>query len=235
MRTAVTDGLVLQSPCKVNGAGVERSAERPVATVAEIEALATAMPEHLRLVVLLAAWCQLRRGEILGLRRKDIDLSQAVVNIEQTRTFAMSGESLIKEPKTTSSRRSIAVPRHLVERVAEHLSLYTDASPDALVFRGRNGKQLTRDALQGSWEQARASIGRPDLRLHDLRHTGLTLAAATGATTADLMHRAGHSSAAAAQRYQHATRDRDRVLADALSELVEAVPASPLPPEVGIR
>ena len=54
---------------------------------------------------------------------------------------------------------------------------------------------LTRDALQGSWERARMTIGRPDLRLHDMRHTGLTLAAATGATTAELMHRAGHASA----------------------------------------
>ena len=118
-----------------------------------------------------------------------------------------------------------------MERAAEHLSRYTDAGPEALVFTGRAGNQLTRDALQGSWERARTSIGRPDLRLHDLRHTGLTLAAATGATTAELMHRAGHSSAAAALRYQHATQDRDRVIADALGELVEAAPISPIPRE----
>ena len=61
--------------------------------------------------------------------------------------------------------------------------------------------------------------GRSDLRLHDLRHTGLTLAAATGATTVELMHRAGHSSSVAAMRYQHATKDRDRVIADALGAL----------------
>ena|ERR1039458_6089993 len=55
----------------------------------------------------------------------------------------------------------------------------------------------------------------------NLRHTGLTLAAATGATTAELMHRAGHASASASLRYQHATRDRDQVLANALAELVQ--------------
>jgi integrase len=229
MRTAVTDGLILKSPCKVIGAGVERPAERPIATVAEIEALAIAMPEHLRLVVLLAAWCQLRRGEILGLRRKDVDLLRIVVNVEQTRTFTMTGESIVKQPKTSSSRRSVAIPRHLIEHLSHHLINYTETSPDAIVIGGRDGKELTRDALQGSWERARESIGRTDLRLHDLRHTGLTLAAATGATTAELMHRAGHSSAVAAQRYQHATQDRDRVLADALSQLV-AAPSSPLQP-----
>jgi integrase len=84
MRTAVVDGFVLSSPCKVNGAGTERAAERPVATIAEVEKLARAMPEHLRLIVLLATWCQLRRGEILGLRRRDIDLMHAVVHIEQS-------------------------------------------------------------------------------------------------------------------------------------------------------
>jgi integrase len=182
------------------------------------------MPDHLRLVVLLAAWCQLRRGEILGLRRKDVDLPSATLNVEQTRTFTMKGESIVKQPKTSSSRRSVAVPPHLIGDVSEHLRKFTDLIPDALVISGRHDKELTRDALQGSWERARESIGRSDLRLHDLRHTGLTLAAATGATTAELMHRAGHSSVVAAQRYQHATQDRDQVLALALSNLVADSP-----------
>jgi integrase len=55
--------------------------------------------------------------------------------------------------------------------------------------------------------------------LHDLRHSGLTWAAATGASVAELMRRGGHASPAAALRYQHATEDRDRALADALAEL----------------
>ena len=54
------------------------------------------------------------------------------------------------------------------------------------------------------------AVGRLDLRLHDMRHTELTLAAATGATTAELMHRAGHASAPATLRYQRASRDRGR-------------------------
>ncbi|MGH8997619.1 MAG: hypothetical protein ACRDYB_16605 [Acidimicrobiales bacterium] len=57
------------------------------------------------------------------------------------------------------------------------------------------------------------------LHFHDLRHSGLTWTAATGATLAELMRRAGHATPRAALIYQHATEDRDRVLADALSEL----------------
>ena len=80
---------------------------------------------------------------------------------------------------------------------------------------------VTPRTLNRAWERARVAAGRPDLHLHDLRHSGLTWTAATGATTAELMHRAGHASPAAALRYQHATKDRDRALADALAALSE--------------
>lgn len=227
MRTAILDGVLVSTPCKVKGAGSERAPERPVATVAEIEALHQAMPDHLKLVVLLAAWCQLRRGEILGLRHCDIDLDNSTISVVQSRTFRMNGESLIKEPKSKASRRVLAVPLEMVETVSAHLILYPSPDDETLIFRGRDGKPLSANALQGSWERARESIGRTDLRLHDLRHTGLTLSAATGATTAELMHRAGHSSASAALRYQHATEDRDRVLAAALGQLIKPVPSRP--------
>ena len=69
---------------------------------------------------------------------------------------------------------------------------------------------------------ARETPGRPDLRFHDLRHTGAVLAAATGATLAELMARLGHSDPGAALRYQHAAKDRDRAVADALSDMADS-------------
>jgi hypothetical protein len=59
------------------------------------------------------------------------------------------------------------------------------------------------------------------LRFHDLRHTGNTLAASTGASTTELMSRTGHASARAALIYQHATQDRDAAIAAGLSDLIE--------------
>ena len=61
--------------------------------------------------------------------------------------------------------------------------------------------------------------GRPDLRCHDLRHTGAAFAAQTGATIAELMGRLGHTTPGAAMRYQHAAADRDAEIARRLSEL----------------
>jgi integrase len=63
-------------------------------------------------------------------------------------------------------------------------------------------------------------VGNTELHFHDLRHTGNTLAASTGASTKELMSRMGQSSSRAALIYQHATQDRDAVIADSLSSMV---------------
>ncbi|MGC2484799.1 MAG: hypothetical protein WA359_00940 [Acidimicrobiales bacterium] len=125
MRAAVADGVIVTSPCRVSGAGIERPEERPVATVAEVKALADAMPDRLRLVVLLATWCQLRRGEILGLRRQDVDPLHSIIRIEQSRTISRNGTSIIKSPKTSAGRRSLAVSVPVMEAAVGHLEFFT--------------------------------------------------------------------------------------------------------------
>jgi len=219
MRNAVDDDLIIKSPCKINGAGTEHAAERPIATVSEIEALAQAVPSRLRLLIELASWCQLRRGELLGLRRCDVDMLHATIRIERSRTFRRDGSQVTKSPKTSSGRRTLSIPPNVLKSLEIHLNEFTNGDKDAPLFTSESGTPLTATSLQRKWSKARSSIGRSDLHLHDLRHTGLTLAAATGATTAELMHRAGHASASAALRYQHATQDRDHVLANALADL----------------
>jgi integrase len=83
------------------------------------------------------------------------------------------------------------------------------------------GGQLRRSDFRKSvWSKARAKIGLPGLHFHDLRHTGGTHTAATGATIKELMARLGHSSVRAAMIYQHATRDRDQAIAKALGTLI---------------
>jgi integrase len=71
------------------------------------------------------------------------------------------------------------------------------------------------------------------MTLHDLRHTGQTLAAQTGPTLPDLMKRLGHSTMAAARRYLHAVDGRDREIAKALSELAAHGDAARLPKQLG--
>ena len=67
------------------------------------------------------------------------------------------------------------------------------------------------------WSKAREVANCTHLRLHDLRHTGLTWAADSGANTANRMQRGGHADPRGALRYQHATSEQDRAIADALA------------------
>jgi integrase len=103
--------------------------------------------------------------------------------------------------------------------VKEHLLQHVSSRPDALLFPAAHGGHLNPATLRWAYHPAREAAGRPDLRFHDLRHTGAVLAAAAGATLAELMARLGHSTVSAALRYQHAAADRDKAIAAALSEL----------------
>jgi integrase len=108
-----------------------------------------------------------------------------------------------------------------------HLERFAEPGRRGVVFVGPKGGRLRRSNFRKIWNKARESVGLPDLHFHDLRHTGGTLSAATGATLKELMARLGHSSVRAAMIYQHATRDRDRAIARALGELVREVRQEP--------
>jgi hypothetical protein len=75
------------------------------------------------------------------------------------------------------------------------------------------------------WQPATRAAGLERLRFHDLRHTSATLSIAAGASTRELMARMGHSSSAAALRYQHVLAGQDAAIAAALDELIEAASA----------
>jgi integrase len=221
MKSAVADKVITVTPCAVKGAAEESASERPVASVAEVQALADAMPQELRLAVLLAAWCQLRRGEVLGLRREDIDLVHHEVRVEWTRTTTMGRVEVKKRPKTEAGKRKLSIPRNVAGDLTDHLDRFVGAAPDAWIFDVGAGE------LRRAWDRARRATGQT-IHFHDLRHSGLTWSAATGATQAELMYRAGHKSPVAAMRYQHATKDRDRALADALAELAPVASITPI-------
>jgi hypothetical protein len=87
-------------------------------------------------------------------------------------------------------------------------------------------------AVVDPWRTACIACGVPDSHFHDTRHTGGTLAAIKGATIKELMARLGHSSPRAAMIYQHATLERDKVIAAGLGQLVNQARPNPSGPPV---
>ncbi len=221
MNTAVSDDVIPANPCRIRGAGQAKRARKiKPATLEELTVLVAAMPERYRLMTLLAAWTQLRFGELTELRRGDIDLKRSTIHVRRG-VVRVAGETVVGRPKSEAGVRDVAIPPHLMPMVKAHLSERITGGRDGLLFTSGTGAQISPSTLYRSFYPARAKAGRPDLRWHDLRHTGAVLAASTGATLAELMSRLGHSTPGAALRYQHAAEGRDHQIAAALSSLVQ--------------
>lgn len=221
LTTAVEDDLLSANPCRIRSAGRStRQRDIKPATLAELQIITEHAPEKYRLMVPMSAWLGLRFGEATELRRKDIDLTAGTVRIDRAVTRA-DGRFIVGPPKTAAGVRTVAIPPHLIPAVRHHLTRIP-AHRDALLFSTATGRHLDPSTVYKWFYPARDAAGRPDLRWHDLRHTGATLAAATGATIAELMRRIGHTTPAMAMRYQHAADDRDRAIADALSTIASA-------------
>ena len=112
LNTAVADELIVRNPCRVRGAGQDHSAERPIATVAQVAALADAVDERLRALVLLAAWCGLRRAELLALRRRHVDLLPRPSGSKPRCTPCGTARSSSGRRKPTAGRRRLRSRAH---------------------------------------------------------------------------------------------------------------------------
>lgn len=230
LRSAVQKRIISVNPCAIDGASTARRVHKvKPATLPELTVLVGAMPDRYRVMTLLAAWCALRFGELVALRRSDLDLTNGVIHVTRGVVRA-DGVTIEGRPKTDAGIRDVVIPPHLIPAIRDHLAANVNGR-QGLLFPAADGIAfLSPSSLYGrapskrhpagwGFYGARAAAGRPDLRWHDLRHTGAVLAASTGATLAELMSRLGHSTAGAAMRYQHAAQDRDRIIAGKLSEL----------------
>lgn len=239
LNTAVDDELIARNPCRIAGANVSHTPERPMPETSIVLALAEAMPPRLRAFVLVGAFATLRTGELMGLERRDVDPLRSVVLVrreavqvphlrDEHGAIIERRSRFVKSPKSDAGTRSVAVPRYVMERLEEHLARYVGADPTSVVFVKENGQPITRSDLSVAWRRACAATGvvafskkHPEgLRLHDLRHHAGTMAARAGATTKELMARMGHSTPRAALIYQHASDERDHALAAKLDEAI---------------
>ena len=150
------------------------------------------------------------------------DEPEGVLRIERA-VVRIDGGFEITTPKSDAGARDVHVPPHLVRYLKSHLDQFAPKAND-LLFPAAHGGHLAPASLYRQFYKARAAAGRPDLRWHDLRHSGAVLAAGTGASLAELMGRLGHSTPAAAMRSQHAAQGRDKQSAALLSKMAGARP-----------
>lgn len=219
--TAVTEEEIRRNPCVLSGAGQEPQSVRPALTVQDVEALAEVVPARWRALVLVAAYGGLRFGELAALRRDHLDLERGVVMVDHSLAELPGGVRHEGPPKSRAGQREVAIPPHILDDVRAHVDSYAEPGPSGLVFVGPKGGPL-RSANFGKavWRPAVGRVGLGGVHFHDLRGFAATMAAISGATTAELMRRLGHASPDMALRYQRATAARDAAVAWSVSRLV---------------
>lgn len=143
----------------------------------------------------------LRRSELLGLSWKNVDLDMAQLSVNQT-LHRLSGVGFVfTKPKTTKSRRTVALPpllcvllRRLKERqTGTRLLLGQQAQDDELVFSRPDGEPLDPSTVTHAFRKVTRAAGLPDLRFHDLRHTHASLMLKQGVHPKIVSGRPGHS------------------------------------------
>lgn len=226
--TAVEDKAATENPCQIKSAGKPpKPRDVQPLTPAELVKVAEKVPERYRAAVPVAAWCGLRFGELIELRRKDVhdDGERMTLKIRRAATVVHNKDALVHNtlvvgrPKTDAGIRDVTVPPHIAEILRNHMENYTGSGPEAFVFTTTRGQRLSQTAFTKSVKNGFAAVGKPDMRIHDLRHVGATFAAQAGATTKELMSRLGHTTPGMAMRYQIAAQERDAKIAEAMSAL----------------
>ena len=206
MRYALDSGFIAENPCKIRGAGsVQTRVAEVIATRTEATQILEVSPPKLKALFAIALWGGLRKGELLELRRKDLDQFGQLgytISIQRAVVWLPKGLVSVREPKW-SSRRKVALPEAISGVISSHLIAMGTIDPEALLFPYRDDfeEHYPNHALNRLWEKIRKETGYKG-SIHSLRHFAGTSYGMTGATLREIMDRLGHSNTKTAMIYQ---------------------------------
>jgi integrase len=219
LATAVSDQLIPANPANLSRAMNPPTKRQPmILDVDEVAALADAVrPKRLRALVLVLAWVGVRWGEAIELQRRDV--AEGAKAIRVSRAVTHRSGCRVDTPKSGKGR-SVIVPPHVRDELLQHLDTFVGEEPTAQLFPAVRGCHLNDRMFSRYLAPALKSIGREDLRIHDLRHFAGTMAARAG-NLPETMARLGHSTAKVSIIYQGIASGRDAELAAAMSKLAK--------------
>ncbi|MDH3261960.1 MAG: site-specific integrase [Acidimicrobiia bacterium] len=224
LSSAVDSDLIGRSPChRLKLPPLTRN-EMRFLSQAEVAALAGVIDARYRNLVLTAAYTGLRFGELAGLRVGRLNMLARTATVAET-CSEVGGQIIFGEPKTSASRRTITLPRFLVESLAEHPATQP-TGPSDLVFHAPEGGPLHRTTFRERfWLPAvRASVGEP-CRFHDLRHTHVALLIGHGEHPKVIQQRLGHASIRTTlDTYGHLFESLDEAVAERLDAAFHKLP-----------
>ena len=231
---SVADELIGRNPCTIRGAGVEQARERPMLDTAAVLELADAMEPRLRCLVLLGGFAGMRSGELLGLQRRDIDPLHRTVTVERQAHELTGLGRVLTPPKSEAGRRTVALPLFVLHPQGPSAGLCGIGNQCVRLHPADRSPTAAPGSLS-CVEGCLRVVGIEGVRPHDLRHHAATVIARNPSVTLrELMATIGHSSHVAALRYQHATAERSREIAEYLDGVISAARPPNRSPETTI-
>ena len=194
--------------------------------------LAAAADDELEALWRLALLAGMRRGELLGLLWKDLDLDRGSLSVRRTLSRGSDSRLVASEPKTQKGKRQIALPpsvveslrRHRVAQLQHRLSIGPAYEDHDLVFAKATGHALHPNTVAKRFRALTAKAGLKQIRFHDLRLTCATLLLADGVHPKIVQERLGHADIAMTMNlYSHVTANMQRQAANRLVALLDAV------------
>jgi integrase len=219
---AVETDLIGRSPCRGIKLPAAAKKNAHIVNADELVVLADAMNEGTRLMPYVGAVLGPRWGECAGLKVGRLDFLRGTMTIDWQRTRGPGGVMVEGPPKSEAGERTLAVPRLLMDMLAEHLARrgLTAADADAYVFTAPDGGPLDySDWYHREWVPACRKAGVPGLKFHNLRDANITCMVAEGVDVKTAQTRAGHADPRVLLGiYAQATTEADRQAAELMAE-----------------
>lgn len=205
LNAAVENEMIARSPAKGVRAPQAPRTEARFLTASEVRDLAEAINPWFRVWVYFAAYTGVRWSEMLGVRRKDVDLLRRTVTIERQLLEVQSRFLGFGPPKSAAGRRTITLPGFLATMLEDQLAERAQPGPDGLVFVNTVGNPPHSSGFTAfTWARAKRRAGLEGVRWHDLRHTAVALAIEQGVHAKAIQERMGHASVSVTlDRYGH--------------------------------
>lgn len=235
LQDALRDGLLASNPAERAQPPRRRTAETTIWNAEQVTTfLAASQHDRLYVAWLIALTCGLRRGELGGLRWRDIDFGARTLTVASQRTTDASTQVVVKGPKGTS-RRTLdladgalaALRQHQARQLAELTELGVSPSGDALVLLREDGVPYRPQRLTELFHDASRRARVPQIRLHDARHSCATLALNAGIHPKVVQQLLGHASwSTTMDLYSHKVQRLQRDATARIEALVRPTPAA---------
>lgn len=204
------------SPCaKLKQIGSNKSANMQIWTKRELNKFLDAIANKPRAfyAILTLFWTGLREGELLALTPADFDFDKCMLTINKT-FHVFNGEEVVGPPKTEQSYRTISVPKFLCIELKQYIEMTLKIEPNERIFQGVSRSFLYREMRRGC-----AASGVKVIRIHDLRHSHVSLLIHMGYSVITIAQRMGHKSTDITYRYAHLFPSVQSEMAEALQEM----------------